>query len=78
MQDKPPPQTAAQRQAKYREHLAQQEKTTITVAVTSDTAKRLRNLSRDYRRPMGTVIDLGVWAALRELEALEASKADSQ
>lgn len=63
------PQTAAQRQAKYRESLRSKGLVRLTLVVSESTAKLLRDLSRDHNAPMAHLLELGALVAQRELTA---------
>lgn len=70
----PAPQTAAQRQAKYRESQRSKGFVRLTLVVSESTAKLLRDLSRDHNAPMTHVLELGTLVAQRELTALASQE----
>lgn len=70
----PAPQTAAQRQAKYRDSLQRKDLERITLVVSTATAKLLRDLSRDHNEPMARVLELGALVAQRELASHTARR----
>ncbi|MBR0882904.1 hypothetical protein JQ608_38440 [Bradyrhizobium liaoningense] len=72
--EKKPPQTAAQRQHKYRESLQDKGLERIWLVVERSAAQRMRNLSRDHNVPSPDVFKLGMLIAQRELQAMEARK----
>lgn len=55
--------TSKQRQAEYRDRLAANGKTTITLTVTNNAAKTLRTIADEHGRTSSEVLELGLAAA---------------
>lgn len=79
IQEKKPPQNAAQRQRKYQKSLAQRGLERVTLTVECSSVQLMRDISRDHNVSFGEVFNLGILIAERELKAMAeraAEKAD--
>ena len=74
-QEKKPPQTAAERQQKYRKSLMDKGLERITMVVESSAAQCMRDLSRDHNVSQAAVFKLGALIARRELQAMAEHQA---
>jgi len=76
IEERAQPQTAAQRQRKYQNSLAEKGLERITLTVECSAVKRMRDISRDHNVPFGDVFKLGMLIAERELKAMAKRAAE--